>query len=169
MRLMWNRRMMAAVVTAGLTLAATMQAQSNACDLNANGSVTSTDVDLAVNMALGTSPCTANILGSGICNVVVVQRVVNAMTGPCVTGSGRAVQINWVASTSTGVVGYRVLRSTTAGGPYTSITATNVTGTSYVDNTVQLGVTYYYVVVSVNSTGGTSSNSNQATAVVPAT
>jgi hypothetical protein len=51
----------------------------SACDLAAPyGVIDSSDVQAAVNMALGVSPCTANIAGSGVCSVTVVQRVVNA-------------------------------------------------------------------------------------------
>jgi hypothetical protein len=39
-------------------------------------------------MSVGSvKPCTANILGAGICDVKVVRRVTNAMTGPCVTST----------------------------------------------------------------------------------
>lgn len=59
-------------------------AQTNACDLNSDGTVNTSDVNLAVNMALGSQPCTAS-LTAGTCNVVTVQRVVNAGLGqPCV-------------------------------------------------------------------------------------
>ena len=61
-----------------------------------------------------------------------------------------------------GVIGYNVKRSTTAGGPYTTI-ASNVTDTSYVDASVTNGTTYYYVVTAVNIYGE-SSNLNEATA-----
>jgi hypothetical protein len=54
---------------------------ANACDLNSDGVVNSTDVNLAVQMALGQIVCTANINGAGVCNVVTVQRVINATLG----------------------------------------------------------------------------------------
>jgi hypothetical protein len=58
-----------------------------ACDLNHDGVTSVVDVQLAVNMSLGTIPCTANINGSGVCAVTTVQRVINAaLGGPCVTG-----------------------------------------------------------------------------------
>ena len=63
----------------------------SACDLAPPfGIVDTSDVQAAINMALGVSPCTANIVGAGICNVVMVQRVINASLpgGTCVTGSG---------------------------------------------------------------------------------
>ena len=52
---------------------------ANACDLNQDGSVNIVDVQLAVHMALGSAPCTSTVLGAGVCNVVVVQRVTNAV------------------------------------------------------------------------------------------
>jgi hypothetical protein len=58
-----------------------------ACDLNYDGVVTVLDVQLAVSMSLGVTPCTANINGPGVCAVTTVQRVVNAaLGGACITG-----------------------------------------------------------------------------------
>jgi hypothetical protein len=54
---------------------------SNACDLNGDGIVNNTDVQMAVNMSLGVTACSMNINGSGVCNVVGVQRVINASMG----------------------------------------------------------------------------------------
>ncbi len=60
---------------------------ASACDLNFDGATTVLDAQLAVNMSLGTTPCTANINGPGVCEVTTIQRVVNAaLGGPCVTG-----------------------------------------------------------------------------------
>jgi len=74
--------------------------------------------------------------------------------------------LTWTASTSS-VSGYNVYRGTVSGGPYTQINTALEAATSYVDNTVQSGTTYFYVVTSVDSSGGQSAYSNQATAVVP--
>lgn len=169
------RRNWCAALTVGLFLySASASAQSvplNACDLNKDGFVTKADVDLAVNMSLGpASGCTANIIGPGICNVVVVQRVINAVNAvnqACVTGNPHSVTLNWVASTSTNVVGYKVYRGTVAGGPYTPLTTTPVVGVTYIDSTVQAGQTYYYAVTAVDSSNNASVYSNEATAVVP--
>ena len=60
---------------------------ASACDLNFDGVTSVLDVQLAVNMSLGTTPCTANINGPGVCAVTTIQRVVNAaLGGACVTG-----------------------------------------------------------------------------------
>jgi hypothetical protein len=76
------------------------------------------------------------------------------------------VTLSWNAVEE--ATGYNVKRSTTAGGPYTTI-ATNVPGTSYIDNTVTNGTTYYYVVTAVDSNGNESANSNEASATPVAT
>jgi hypothetical protein len=141
----------------------------NECDLDSNGAVTSSDMDAAVSMSLGLSPCTANILGAGVCNVVVVQRVVNAaLGGPCVVGTvlPHAVDLTWVASSSTGVTGYNVYRSSTTGGPYSLLNTALVTGTTFTDSAVQSGQTYYYVVKAKSATEE-SGPSNEAVAVIP--
>lgn len=70
------------------------------------------------------------------------------------------VTLSW--DTVTGATGYNVKRSTTAGGPYTTIVS-NVSGTSYVDNDVVNGTTYYYVVTAITA-DGESANSNEASA-----
>lgn len=65
------------------------------------------------------------------------------------------VPLRWQQSFGAG--GYAVQRSTTSGGPYTTI-ATGVTGGSYVDTSVTNGTTYYYTVTATNA-AGTSANS----------
>ena len=167
------RKNWSAALTVGLFLyTASVSAQStplNACDLNKDGAVNKADADLAVSMVLGpSSGCTANIVGPGICNIVVVQRVINAvLSGTCVTGNAHTVSLTWVASTSTNVVGYKVYRGTAPGGPYTLLTSTTVVGIAYTDSAVQAGQTYYYAVTAVDSSSNASVYSNEATAVVP--
>jgi hypothetical protein len=159
-------------LAAGLLLcSASAWGQTNACDLNNDGKVDSTDVQSALNMSLGvTTPCTANVYGANVCNVVVVQRVINAaLGGTCLTGTGtvaHSVTLNWTASTSSNITGYKVYRSTTSGGPYSLLSSLGNTTTN-TDNSVSSGQTYYYVVTAVNSSNTESPYSNQATAVVP--
>jgi hypothetical protein len=58
------------------------------CDLNADGIVNISDVQVAIGQALGLSPCgSADLNGDGACNVIDVQRVIAAATGQaCKTG-----------------------------------------------------------------------------------
>ena len=60
-----------------------------------------------------------------------------------------------------GLTGYNVYRGTTSGGPYTLITSSPVSGTTYTDSTASNGTTYYYVVTAVNAVGE-SARSNEA-------
>jgi fibronectin type 3 domain-containing protein len=81
---------------------------------------------------------------------------------------GHSVTLNWVASTSQNVAGYNIYRGTTSGGPYGSkMNSSLVSGTTYTDNSVQAGQTYYYVVTTVDISSNESGYSNQATAVIP--
>jgi fibronectin type 3 domain-containing protein len=63
-------------------------------------------------------------------------------------GHGR-VSLSW--DPMPGVLTYRVMRSTSPGGPYSSLA--NPTGASYVDEAVSNGTTYYYVVRTMNAGG----------------
>jgi thermitase len=83
-----------------------------------------------------------------------------APTNLTATAGNAQVTLSWTAAPT--ATSYNVKRSTTAGGPYTTI-ATGVTTTNYVDNTVTNGTTYYYVVSGVNA-AGEGPNSNEANA-----
>ncbi len=80
------------------------------------------------------------------------------------------VTLSWTASTDT-VQGYNVYRSTTQGAESTSTTPINtalITGTTYTDNTVQVGLVYYYEVRSVaGAVQSVVSNEVVSSAVVP--
>lgn len=87
------------------------------------------------------------------------------------TGTGDAsmshyVIITWTPSTSS-VVGYNVYRSSQSGGPYTKINAALVTAASYTDSSVSSGLTYFYVVTSVDADNIESGFSNEAVATIP--
>jgi fibronectin type 3 domain-containing protein len=78
-----------------------------------------------------------------------------------------SVDLSWNASSTPGVT-YAVFRSTQSGGqnPQSPL-ASNLTGTTFTDTTVQSGQTYFYVIAAVDSTGTESPFSNEATAQVP--
>jgi len=82
------------------------------------------------------------------------------------TATYSSVVLSWTASTSP-VVGYNAYRSTISGGQYTKLNSSLIATTSYTDQTVQSGSTYYYVATAVDSQGNESSYSNQAVATVP--
>jgi hypothetical protein len=87
-----------------------------------------------------------------------------APTGLQATAGNAQVSLTWNASS--GATSYNVKRSTTNGGPYTTIASP--TTNSYTDTGLNNGTPYYYVVTAVNS-AGESSPSAQATATPTAT
>jgi hypothetical protein len=90
-----------------------------------------------------------------------------AVAGTGVSSTSHSVALNWAASSSSGVVGYYVYRSTVSGSSYTRITSSVVNALKYADSTVSSGKTYYYVVTAVNSSGAESAHSAQVDAVIP--
>jgi fibronectin type 3 domain-containing protein len=83
-----------------------------------------------------------------------------APTGLTASAGNAQVSLSWNASS--GATSYNVKRSTTSGGPYTTI-ATGVTSTSFTNTGLTNGTTFFFVVSAVNS-AGESGNSNQASA-----
>jgi hypothetical protein len=139
--------------------------QTSPCDLNSDGAVDVLDYRALVIMAFGT--CTANINGPGVCTVITARRIINAALdrGCTLSDGSHNATLSWTHSTSE-VTGYKIYRSGTSGGPYTLI-ATIGYVTTYLDQTVAAGTTYYYVATAVTSTGGESAYSNEAIAVIP--
>ena len=83
--------------------------------------------------------------------VTVVSTASNSPTVVSVSGSGlHNVALNWTASSSSGVTGYDVYRSTN-GGSYTQIGSAS--GTTYTDSTVSASQTYNYQVTTVTASG----------------
>ena len=79
-----------------------------------------------------------------------------APTGLTATPGNTLVVLNWNAAS--GATSYNVKRSTTSGGPYTTVASPTSTG--YTNTGLVNGKTYYYVVSAVNG-GGQSANSSQ--------
>ena len=82
------------------------------------------------------------------------------LTATCVAASSN-VTLSWTATTSTIASGYRILRGTTSGGPYSQIaTVSGRTTTTYTDTITVLTTRYWVVEATRNN--WTSTNSNQA-------
>jgi fibronectin type 3 domain-containing protein len=79
----------------------------------------------------------------------------------------QVVKLQWQPSSSTGVIGYNVYRSTVSGGPYIKVVASLIAGTSYSDSNVISGTDYYYVVTASGADGNESTYSAQAQVSVP--
>mgnify|MGYP000598444925 CR=1 FL=1 len=84
-----------------------------------------------------------------------------ALKGLTATAGKAQISLSWTALS--GATSYNIRRSTTSGGPYTTI-ATGVTLTAYTDTGLMNGTTYYYVVSATNSSG-TIGNSSQVSAI----
>jgi len=82
-------------------------------------------------------------------------------TGLSTKVNGKKVTLTWTALP--GASSYNIKRSTTSGGPYTTIKTGNTT-TSYSDNNLARG-TYYYVISGIKS-GAETLNSAQASAII---
>ena len=109
--------------------------------------------------------------GSTSANLTFTSNATNSSVTESLTGSGIApiqhsVDLSWVASSSSNVVGYNVYRAGMSGGPYAAVAPANAV-TTYVDGSVQAGQTYYYVVTAVDTSGTESVYSNQVQAVIP--
>ena len=89
------------------------------------------------------------------------------------TGSGttsapaHSVSLSWTASSSPQVAGYNVYRTITSGSGYTLLNKSPITATSYTDQTVNGGTTYYYVSTAISTSGAESSYSNQTSVTIP--
>lgn len=80
-------------------------------------------------------------------------------------GSPHSVTLVWRPSSSGDVIGYNVYRGVQPGN--FALLHSMQSGTQYVDNAVQGGSTYYYIVTAISSTGVESLSSNVAEAAVP--
>ena len=79
----------------------------------------------------------------------------------------RSVTLLWDPSPSQ-VIGYNLYRGVNSGGPYSAKLNSSVQpGTSFVDNTVSPGITYYYVATAVDQDSVESSYSNEIVAAIP--
>jgi len=108
----------------------------------------------------GTYTGHVSFTGGGVTKVVAVALTV---TSPPVQ---HAVALSWNASPSTNVVSYSMYRSTISGSSY-GLAASAIGGLSYLDQSVQTGTTYYYVVTAVDDQGRESSDSRETRVVIP--
>jgi hypothetical protein len=88
--------------------------------------------------------------------------------GLSATVVGSAIQLSWSGVSAPDMDGYKLYRSTSSSGPFTTrVGPATISGTAYTDQSGQPGVTYYYVVTSVDAGGRESIPSNVASATVP--
>jgi len=102
-------------------------------------------------------------------NSGTVSDVTIALSGSGVvpTSGSHEVVLAWSGGSSQ-VTGYYTYRGSVSGGPYSKLTSAPIDLTSYTDQSVIGGNTYYYVVTAVDDAGMESSYSEQVEAVIPA-
>src|SRR5580692_397682 len=87
-------------------------------------------------------------------------------SGLTATAANAQVSLSWSASTS--ATRYNVKRSTTSGGPYSTLSSP--TATTYADTSVSNATKYFYVVSAVNSAGESANSAEiSATPTAPQT
>jgi len=118
----------------------------------------------AIAASLGFSGCSSMPSTSSASNLAGAD---GANPGQSNFVSAHDVTLNWNASVSSGVAGYNVYRGSVSGGPYARMNSSAVTITSYNDNAVQPGQTYFYVVTSISLNNVESSFSNEVMAPIP--
>jgi fibronectin type 3 domain-containing protein len=76
------------------------------------------------------------------------------------------VSLYWNPSTST-VVGYTIYRGRQSGGPYAKLNSSPQPDTTFTDQAVQSGTTYFYVTTSIDIYSVESAFSNEAQVTIP--
>ncbi len=158
------------------TLTAANGAVTITSDRTTNSEFTILGLDLPVTIQSGQSlpvsiqfaPGTA---GTGSGQAGFISTAENSPTLEQLIGTGvpqgsHSVDLSWVPGDGN-AVGYNVYRGTANGGPYQIINNALDASTSYTDETVVSGTTYYYVVTEVDAEGQQSAYSNVAKAVIP--
>ena len=102
---------------------------------------------------------------------VKLEQTVRVLASPlppaslAATASNNTIRLAW--SASSGAASYTVKRATSPAGPFTTL-ASGITGTTFADATAAFGTTYFYLVTASNPSGE-STDSNPASAQLPAT
>ena len=81
-------------------------------------------------------------------------------TGLIATAGDGCISLDWAGNTESDLSSYTVKRAIDSGGPYTTL-ATDLLLGAYTDNTVTVGVPYYYVVTAMDTNDNESGNSNE--------
>lgn len=80
-----------------------------------------------------------------------------------VTSGEGELLLDWSDNAEPNILGYKLFRSTTSGGPYTQLNAALLTSSDYQDTGLTNDVAYYYVVVARDANGNESAQSAEAT------
>jgi titin len=130
------------------------------------GTVTIT-LDTALSAGLAVTAHNNSLLATATFANVAVPYVAGPVAIPAVPSLAAApatgaVSLSW--SPVAGATSYDLYRSTTTGGEGATPYLTGLVGMAYTDTNVTAAVPYYYTLTAVNSAGGQSSQSTEATA-----
>lgn len=157
------------ITNSGNTSVTISQVSESGTAFTLTGAATPVTLTAGQKMTFGVEFSPANT-GSDTGKVTVTSNATGSPVTINLSGTGVSTSytatLTWAASTSA-VSGYNVYRSTASGTGYAKLNSGLVVGATYNDTTVANGITYYYVVTAVDSSGVESVYSNQATAVVP--
>jgi subtilisin family serine protease len=102
-----------------------------------------------------TSTTTTSTTTSTTTTTTTVAKKVPA--APVLNGASakRGAKLTWTAPANGGsaITGYRLSRATAVGGPYAQIASPAANATSYNDNNLQAGATFWYRITAVNAVG----------------
>ncbi|MGB8009118.1 MAG: choice-of-anchor D domain-containing protein [Terriglobales bacterium] len=158
-----------------LTLTASNGSVTISADRSTSSEFTFVGLDLPVTIRAGdtlsvTIQFTPSGSGEDPAKVGFISNAENSPSVEPVTGTGVAqdpqkIELSWDGDAN--AVGYNVFRGSAKAGPFDQINTSLDSSTSYTDDSVVAGTTYYYVTTAVNAQGEQSAYSNVAKAVVP--
>ncbi len=117
---------------------------------------TTLDLGLAVAANSLTQTTTAQLSGYGITSAPVPV-VPSTPTGFTATGVAGGVSLQWSPVSDANLKGYDVYSSSSASGPFTLLTPTPITQTSFVDHTAAIGSVTFYQLTAIDTTSSTQS------------
>jgi fibronectin type 3 domain-containing protein len=91
--------------------------------------------------------------GANVTFEIIDDEEPEAPTGLTVVdrGDGQSLEVSWEANSEVDLAGYNVYRSVIPGSSYQLIEVVNPANTSWVDEGLQNGITYYYVITAFDS------------------
>jgi hypothetical protein len=143
--------------------------RSTSSEFAVSGLSLPTSLDSGQNLSF-TVTFTPQVSGAASASLSFASDAENSPTVQPSEGMGQpapahSVDLAWISSNSPGIVGYNVYRGT--GGPYSRINDILEATTSYSDEQVNAGTTYYYVVTAIDDSDVESGYSKAVAAVVP--
>lgn len=145
-----------------VTLSSSSSALQVPASVNVAAGATSAGFNATASAVSAAQTVTLTATAAGVSQTDVIQLALAGSTP-------HQVQLSWDAppATSVAIVGYNVYRTTAGGSNYGLLSSSIDTQTNFLDATVQSGVTYDYVVKSVDSSGAESAPSNATEVTIP--